>query len=261
VKNWDQMGRHCLIATVGHHPDRLIFSIDKEIVEKIIFITEREELPGSEKARETLDYLTDYFTKKTIEVENIKLHFKESTMLVAELIFLIYQQRALGFKKISLNISAGLRYIDIWFYISCCLTNMRIIHGEYKYEGDKEIGIYYNIDFQKIPIKIPTEKQFEILELFFMDCKTIKKILYNQEPFEKLLGIVVNYKSIEELRKEYERRIKKEISRGALYGYFYRLKENSAIRLYSNPENKVETSVEITYLGIAYVLYFLFNKT
>lgn len=260
MRNLSQIRSHCLIATVGHHPERLINSIDKEIVQKLIFITEKEKLPGSEKASETLEYLMDYFIKKSIDVKNVKLHFKESSMFVAEVTYLIYQQRVLGFEKVTVNISAGLRYINIWFYIACCLTNTRIIHGEFKYQGDKEIGIYYNIDIQKISLNTPTEKQFRFLELFFNDYQNIKNFLQKQEPFEKLLNIVVNYKSIKEIIKVYQKKINKEISRGAIYGYFNRLKEMSAIRIFPNPENKIEASVEITYLGIAYVLNYLLKK-
>lgn len=260
MRNSNQIRKHCLIATVGHHPDRLINSIDKEIVEKIIFITEKEKLPGSEKASETLEYLMDYFIKKSIEVENVNLHFKESTMFVAEVTYLIYQQCALGFEKVIINISAGLRYINIWFYIACCLTNTSIIHGEFKYQGDKEVGIYYNINIQKISLNTPTEKQFRFLELFFKNYQNIKNLLQKQESFEKLLDIVVNYKSIKEIKEAYKKKINKEISRGAIYGYFNRLKEMSAIRIFPNPENKTETSVEITYLGIAYVLNNLLKK-
>ena len=55
----------------------------------------------------------------------------------------------------------------IWLYIACSITNTRIIHGDFIYEGNKEVGIYSNMNLPTIPFQLITDKQLEFLELFF----------------------------------------------------------------------------------------------
>ena len=41
---------NCQIVLVGHSSFKLTLSIDKEIIHKIIFVTEKEKLSGTEEA-------------------------------------------------------------------------------------------------------------------------------------------------------------------------------------------------------------------
>ncbi|MFW9878111.1 MAG: hypothetical protein ACFFG0_33950, partial [Candidatus Thorarchaeota archaeon] len=111
--------KYCQIILVGHTASKLIFSIDKEIVHKVIFITEQEPLSGTLEAIKVLEDLNSYYKERRIEVENVKFDFHVQTKPIAQLIHLIYQQKLIGFDNITANISGGLRYMDIWFYIAC----------------------------------------------------------------------------------------------------------------------------------------------
>ena len=53
--------KNCQIVLVGHTSHKLILSIDKEITHKLIFITEREPLPGTSEAKKVLDELNRHF--------------------------------------------------------------------------------------------------------------------------------------------------------------------------------------------------------
>jgi len=106
-------GKNCQIVLVGHTAHKLILSIDKEITHKLIFITETEPLPGTLEAKKVLEELNRYFKERRIEVENITFDFHVQTKPIAELIHLIYQQKLQEFENVSINISGGLRYIDI----------------------------------------------------------------------------------------------------------------------------------------------------
>jgi len=73
----------------------------------------------------------------------------------------------LGYEDVSLNISGGLRYIVIWFNIASIIADIEIIHGDFKYKGNVEVGITQNFNLIRIPFNIPTLMQFEFLMLFF----------------------------------------------------------------------------------------------
>jgi len=100
-------------------------------------------------------------------VEHVELDFHIQTKPVAQLIYLILQQKQIGYKNIVINISGGLRYMSIWFYLACSITNTKIIHADYKYEGNEEVGINSNVEIITLPFNNITDKQFEFLELFF----------------------------------------------------------------------------------------------
>ena len=161
--------KSCQIVLVGHTAQKLIFSIDKEIVQKLVFVTEREPLPGTAEAKKVLKDLNEYYKKRKVEVQNVVFDFHVQTKPIAELVHLIYQQKVQDFNDITVNISGGLRYMDIWFYIACSLTNTRLIHGDFIYEKNEEVGIYSNVELTTIPFPSLTNKQFEFLELFFND--------------------------------------------------------------------------------------------
>lgn len=150
----------------------------------------------------------------------------------------------------------------IWFYLACLITHSEIIHGDFKYKGDKEVGINYNMKLVRIPLSEPTEKQYEFLELFFSSYNDIIKCIKEQEEFSEILQHIKTYDSIEDLKNNYNERINrnKDITRGSINGYIKKLKKTSAIETMTNPDNKVEKIIKITFLGIAFVLNYLFNK-
>jgi hypothetical protein len=254
--------KKCLIVLVGHHPDRLKLTIDKEIMSKLILIREKEKLSGSEKQVEAINNLINYYEEQLIETQIRKFSFTEQTKAVAELVYLILEQKYLGFKSIAVNISGGLRYMVVWFYIACLITDTDIIHGDFKYKGDMEVGITYNMNLARIPFIEPTDKQYEFLELFFTSFEEIMKCIENQKPFDTILEHIKVYDSIESLKDRYNQQINKgkDITRGSINGYLNKLKKISAIETTINPENKLEKKIEITYLGISFVLNYIYNK-
>lgn len=254
--------KNCQIVLVGHTSHKLIFSIDKEITHKLIFITEREPLPGTSEAKKVLDELNRHFKERRIEVENITFDFHVQTKPIAELIHLIYKQRLQKYENISINISGGLRYMDIWFYVACSITDTKIIHGDFIYEKNKEVGIYSNLELQTIPFQTLTDKQFEFLELFFNEYNESAQFFepglsFNNNP---LLYNRKKYQSLEELKSVMEKVRKTTISRGSLNGFVQKLSTISALNIYPNPSDKKEKSIEISYFGIAYFLQTLFQK-
>ena len=151
--------KYCQIVLIGHASHKLTLSVDKEITNKLIFVIEKKQLSGSKKAMETLEILKKYYETRMVEVETVKFNFHIQTKPVAELVHKIYQQKLLGFDIISVNISGGLRYMDIWFYIACSITNIDIIHGDFIYKGNEEKGIIhpghnpkYDIDEDALPL-------------------------------------------------------------------------------------------------------------
>jgi hypothetical protein len=253
---------NCQIVLVGHTSHKLILSIDKEVSHKLIFITESEPLPGTLEAKKVLADLLKYYKERRIEVEDVKFDFHVQTKPVAELVHLIYQQRLLNYNNIIVNISGGLRYMDIWFYLASSMTNSRIIHGDFIYEKNEEVGIYSNVELLAIPFQSLTEKQFEFLELFFDEYEDPKqffssKLFFNENP---VLRTRKKYQSLEELKNAMQKVRNETISRGAINGFVQKLSTISAINVYPNPEDKKEKSIEISYFGIAYFLYSLFQK-
>jgi len=248
--------KYCQIILVGHTASKLIFSIDKEIVHKVIFIIERQPLPGTLEAIKVLDKLNKYYKERRIEVKNEKFDFHIQTKPIAELIHLIYQQKLNGFDNITANISGGLRYMDIWFYIACSITNTRIIHGDFIYEKNEEVGIYSNVELTTVPFPSLTDKQFEFLELFFHDYQDYIEFFQPKLSFNEneLLTNRKKYVSLEDVKEALEIKRKTTVSRGAINGFIQKLEKISAINLYPNPEDNKERSIEISYLGIGYFL-------
>jgi len=161
----------CQVVLVGHLLEKLIYSIDKEAIHKITFISEKEPLSGTPEAKKVLNELIHYYTHRKIPVQHVEFDFHVQTKPISELTHLIYQQKLQGFNNIRVNISGGLRYMVIWLYIACSITNTEIIHGDFIYEGSKEVGIYRNMELPTIPFQVITDKQFEFLELFFNTYK------------------------------------------------------------------------------------------
>ena len=254
--------KSCQIVLVGHTAQKLILSLDKEVVQKLIFISEREPLPGTAEAKRVLSELNKYYKERRVEVQNVLFDFHEQTKPIAELVHLIYQQKLRGFDKITVNVSGGLRYMDIWFYIACSLTNTRLIHGDFIYEKNEEVGINSNIELTMIPFPSITDKQFEFLELFFNDYNKYRQFFLPERSFNenKLLAIRKRYDSLEEIKEALETKRKVGISRGSINGFIRKLENISALTLYPNPEDKKEKSIEISYIGIAYFLDMLIQK-
>ena len=152
--------------------------------------------------------------------------------------------------------------MDIWFYLASSITNSRIIHGDFIYEKNEEVGIYSNIEIPSIPFQPLTDKQFEFLELFFDDYDDYTQLFkpsaaFNENP---LLTHRRTYKSLEDLKIAMEKIRNETISRGAINGFIQKLSLISALNIFPNPIDKKEKSIEINYFGIAYFLFSLFQK-
>ncbi len=254
--------KNCQIVLVGHTSHKLILSIDKEITHKLIFVTESEPLPGTLEATKALEELNNYYMERRIEVENVKFDFHIQTKPIAELIHLIYQQEHQKYDNITINISGGLRYMDIWFYIASSITNTRVIHGDFIYEKNEEVGIYSNVELQTIPFQSLTDKQFEFLELFFNEYHNYSQFFEPELSFNNnpLLYDGQKYQSLKQLMAVMEKVRKTSISRGALNGFIQKLTLISALNINTNPLDKKEKSIEISYFGIAYFLHTLFQN-
>ena len=254
--------KHCQIVLVGHTSHKLILSIDKEVIHRIIFISERQPLPGTPKAKVILDELINYYEKRRIPVQNVKFDFHIQTKPIAELTHLIYQQKLQGFDNIIINISGGLRYMGIWLYIGCSITNTRVIHGDFIYEGSKEVGIYSNMSLPTIPFQLLTDKQFEFLELFFNNYDTYHDFFTSDLSFNNnpLLSNRKRFNSLEILKETLEKKREESLTRGSINGYIQILNKLSALTIYPNPDDKKEKTIEISYLGISYFLHKMFIK-
>lgn len=252
----------CQLVLVGHTSHKLILSIDKEIYHKLIFISESQPLPGTVEAKKVLETLLSYYKDRRIEVGDVKFDFHIQTKPVAELVHLIYQQKLLNYKDITINISGGLRYMDIWFYLASSITNSRIIHGDFIYEKNEEVGIYSNTELPIIPYQPLTDKQFEFMELFFEDYEDVNRFFEVGIPFNEnpLLSHRKMYQSLENLRTVMEEKRGETISRGAINGFIQKLSTTSTLNIYPNPTDKKEKSVEISYMGIAVFLATLFQN-
>lgn len=256
--------KNCLAILVGHLSQKLILSIDKEIVHKLIFVIEKQPLPGTPEAKKILSKLMNYYEKRKVPIQSVEFDFHVQTKPIAELTHLIYQQKLQGFDEIIVNISGGLRYMVIWFYIACSITNTKIIHGDFIYEGSREIGIYSNMQLLTIPFRLLTNKQFEFLELFFNDYRDYRDFFTPNLSFNDnlLLTERKKYTSLEEIREalEKKRNDSKAISRGSVNGFIQKLNKISAFNIYPNPEDKKERTIEISYLGIAHFLHKVYTK-
>ena len=248
--------KYCQIVLVGHSPLKLILSIDKEINHKIIFITEREKLPGTKEAKKALNDLILYYEKRKVIVEHIEFDFHIQTKPIAQLIYLIYQQKLLGFNEIIVNVSGGLRYMTIWFYIASSITNSKVIHADFIYEDKVEVGIISNMNLVKMPFSEITNKQFEFLGLFFREFNSLNDFFALDEHYNEniLLTNIIEYKSLEDLREALEIKRNEKLSRGSINGYIQKLNNLSALNLYTNPNDKKEKMISISFLGISYFL-------
>ena len=251
--------KFCQVVIVGHQPDKLIMSIDKERSDKIIFITEQTELPGTKQATKALNTLFQYYTQRKVEVENIKFSFHVQTKPVAELTHLVYQQKLQGYDNITVNLSGGLRYIIIWIYLACSITNVRVIHGDFIYEEDKEVGILKNDDLITIPFGTITKKQIEFLKLFFPDFNNYSDFFssdfaYDENPY---LSNLKSFDSVEDLRKALVEKRGSKITRGSINGFLQKLNLIYALEITPSKENKKK--IALNYLGIAYFLHNIYN--
>jgi hypothetical protein len=249
-------GNYNQIVLVGHLPEKLIYSIDKETVHKITLITEKEPLPGTPEAKKILNKLTKYYENRKIPVQIVEFDFHIHTKPIAELIHFIYQQRLQGFDKITVNISGGLRYMVIWLYIACSITSTRIIHGDFIYEGREEVGIYSNMDLPTIHFPLISDKQFEFLELFFSNYDNYHDFFKPELTFNDNLLLVNRrkYNSLEDIKKALENKRDESLTRGSINGYIQKLNKISALNIHPNPKDKKEKTIEISYLGIAHFL-------
>jgi len=254
---------NCQIILVGHSSFKLTLSIDKEIVHKIIFVTEKEKLSGTEETLKILPELVKMYEQRKIEVEHVEFDFHIQTKPIAQLIYLILQQRQIGYKNIVVNISGGLRYMSIWFYIACSLTGTRIIHADYKYEGKEEVGINSNIELITLPFNNITDRQFEFLELFFEANYKLGDFFSQEYSFDDhfVLKKKKKYTSLEHLRKTLEARKGISLTRGSINGYIKKLQNLSTLEISPNPEDRKEKTITISYLGIAFFLQNLYNKS
>jgi len=254
--------RYNQVVLVGHLFEKLIYSIDKEPVHKITFITEKEPLSGTPEAKKILNKLIDYYKERKIPVQNVEFDFDIQTKPIAELTHLIYQQKFQGFDDIAVNISGGLRYMVIWLYIACSITNTKIIHGDFIYEESREVGIYSNMELPTIPFQIITDKQFEFLELFFSTYENYDEFFNPDLPFDDnlLLSQQKKFDSLEILKGALESKRDESLTRGSINGYIQKLNKISALNIYPNPKDKKEKTVEISYLGIAYFLHKLITR-
>ncbi len=257
------IGKYNQIVLVGHFPQKLIFSIDKEVIHKIIFITEKKPLPGTTEAKKILKELIKYYKERKIIVQNVEFDFHIQTKPIAELTHLIYQQKLKGFHNITVNISGGLRYMVIWLYIACSITNTKIIHGDFVYEGSKEVGIYSNMSLPTIPFQLITDKQLEFMELFFNGYDTYHEFFNPDLSFNdnRLLHERKKFDSLEELKDALESKRNGSLSRGSINGYIQKLSKISALEIYPNPKDKKEKTIEISYIGVAHFLNKLFLKS
>jgi len=221
----------CQIVLVGHTWQKLIYSIDKEIYDKLIFIIEKENLPGTHEAKETLEILLEEYKKRKIDIEYRQLNFHIPTKPIAEIIYLIYQQKLLGFSNIILNISGGLRYMNIWIYIAASITKSRIIHGNFIYNENIEVGIHKNDDLDTLYISSLTENP--------------------------LLRAPISYNSIEEIKLSLNKQRGAKLTRGAINGYITKLNRISALVI--TPEDQNKKSITISYIGIAFFLKAIFK--
>ena len=254
------LDKTCQIVLVGHTSKKLIYSIDKEIFDKLIFITEKEKLSGSKKALETLDTLMTTYRLRKTNVEHRTFSFAVETKPVAELTHLIYQQQLNGFTNVIVNISGGLRYLDIWLYLACSITNTRIIHGDFVYDDGVEVGINKNDILKTISLGKLTPKQFEFLKIFFSSYKDPLQFFNNKLSFDEnpLLSKRIKYESIEQLRIALNKlRNGEEITRGAINGFINKLNRIAALDIMNERQNKKEVS--ISFIGISFFLEKLIN--
>jgi len=253
---------NCQIVLVGHSSFKLTLSINKEIVHKIIFVTEKEKLSGTEEALKILSELIKIYEQRKVAVEHIEFDFHIQTKPVAQLIYLILQQKQIGYKNIVVNISGGLRYMSIWFYIACSITSTKIIHADYRYEGNEEVGINSNVELITLPFNNITDKQFEFLELFFEPNYSLEDFFSQESSFNEhpVLTKIKKYNSLEQLRTTLEERKGSPLTRGSINGYIKKLQNLYALEISPNPEDKKEKTITISYLGIAFFLQNLYNK-
>ncbi|KKN09910.1 hypothetical protein LCGC14_1041890 [marine sediment metagenome] len=254
--------RYNQVVLIGHLLEKLIYSIDKEPVHKITFITEKEPLSGTPEAKRILNKLNDYYKERKILVQNVEFDFHVQTKPIAELTHLIYQQKLQGFSNIKVNISGGLRYMVIWLYIACSITNTKIIHGDFIYEGSKEVGIYDNMELPTIPFQVITDKQLEFLGLFFNPYTSPNDFFNPDLSFNdnQLLNNRKKYTSLEILKEKLEKKRGNSLSRGSINGFIQKLKRLSALNIFPNPKDKKEKTIGISYIGIAYFLHKLFTE-
>ncbi len=255
--------KYCHIIPVGHHSNKIFLTVDRERHDKIILITEKEPMSGTSETLETLNEAINYYQERKTQVVNIQFNFNVQTKPISELVHLIYQQKLLGYENITINISTSLRYINVWFYIAASLTESRLIHADYIYEEKVEVGINKNDELILIPFFTITEKQFEFLELFFPEYNSYRDFFVINASFDEnsILNKRIKYDSLENLKIALiQKRKKDNLTRGSVNGFIQKLNKLSALTMYPNPNDKKEKTIEISYLGIAYFLQYLYEN-
>ncbi len=252
----------CHIVVIGHNAYKYELTIDRISCNRLILITGKENQSGTTKIHELSKQLKEKYEKKKIEVKEVRLSYSEDIKSVAELIYLILKQRIEGFNKIFVNISGGLRYIDVWFYIACIISNTDVIHGDYVYEDAKIANIKGIINLTRLPLVGLTDKQFDLLELFFNKYDDINDFIKPDLLYDDniLLNKTIKYDSTEKIKDTYNKKKGLNLSRGDINICLHDLKNIEMLKILPNPEDKKKKTIEITYFGIANFLNYLFEK-
>jgi hypothetical protein len=142
-------------------------------------------------------------------------------------------------------------------YLACSITNTKLIHGDFVYEGDQEVRIRKNDKVETIYLGELTSKQFEFLELFFNSYSDYTEFFDEQFSFEEnpLLHNRKEYDSIEDTRialNKLRGNPSDPITRGAINGFIRKLDRISALQII--PDNQNKKKITISYIGIAYFL-------
>ncbi len=132
--------------------------------------------------------------------------------------------------------------MSIWFYKACSITSTKIIHADYKYDGNEEVGINSNVELITLPFNNITDKQFVFLELFFEPNYSLADFFSQEYSFNEhpVLLEIKKYNSLEQLRKTLEERKGSSLTRGAINGYIKKLQNLSALEISPNPEDRKE---------------------
>jgi len=147
--------------------------------------------------------------------------------------------------------------MNIWIYIAASITKSRIIHGNFIYNENIEVGIHKNDDLDTLYISSLTSKQIEFMKLFFRPSKDYLdffKLDFDENP---LLQDCKSYNSIEEIKLSLNKQRGAKLTRGAINGYITKLNRISALVI--TPEDQNKKSITISYIGIAFFLKAIFK--
>jgi|Deesub1362B_J571_1020462.scaffolds.fasta_scaffold00065_23 DNA-binding transcriptional ArsR family regulator len=174
------------ISVVGHNKEKIIDSIKRYPVSRVVLLTEKDEESVKDVAKEIEKEIRGFVETEIVEVE--KENIIESTLKIIQL---INEEKERG-RDIKLNIADSIDNLGVACYLAALITGVEIYSGISKVEEGRIVGVSEVYNIPLLPIKDVGEERVKILKILYeSEINSMDEIIYKLNPDVKekeLLG-------------------------------------------------------------------------